>query len=228
MKALGHRIAASSVAHILAEHGLEPAPQRKRQTTWKTFLKAHGDVLAAIDFTTIEVWSNQGLVTYYLLFAMELATRRVEFAGCTTSPETCWMKQVARNLTMAQEGFLAGKRYVLMDRDAKFSEAFRGILLAAGIKAVLLPPRSPNWNAHLERFHGSLKQECLSRRIFFGEGSLRRAILQFMAHYHRERPHQGLGNRLLEGDGEPRPVTGLVRCHARLGGLLKYYHREAA
>src|ERR1022692_5160171 len=99
---------------------IRPAPDRKRQTTWQTFLQAHWDVLAAIDFTTVEVWTKNGLVTFYLLFVLELATRRVHFAGSTTGPDEAWMKQVARNLTVAEDGFLNGKRYVLMDRDAKF------------------------------------------------------------------------------------------------------------
>ena len=117
---LGHEVSDQTVGNILKEHGIEPAPERKRQTTWKTFLQSHWDVLAAIDFTTIEVWTKGGLVTYYLLFVMELATRRVHFAGCTPNPDEPWMQQVGRNLTDAVDGFLRGKRYVLMDRDGKF------------------------------------------------------------------------------------------------------------
>jgi hypothetical protein len=95
---LGYTISDATVGNILKEHGIEPAPDRKRQTTWQTFLQAHWDVLAAIDFTTIEVWTKNGLVTFYLLFVMELATRRVHFAGCTTGPDEGWMKQIARHL----------------------------------------------------------------------------------------------------------------------------------
>ena len=211
----------------MKEHGIEPAPERKRQTTWKTFLKAHWDVLAAVDFTTIEVWGKKGLVTIYLLFVMELATRRVHFAGCTTTPDEMWMKQIARNLTAADDGFLERKRYVLMDRDTKFSAGFRNILEESGVEPVLLPPRSPNLNAHVERFHRSLKEECLEHMIFFGEESLRKAVVQFLEHYHQERNHQGLGNRLVE----PRELgqeTGEVQCRERLGGILKFYYRKAS
>ena len=109
-------------------------------------------MLGAIDFTTIEVWTKSGLVTFYLLFVMEVATRRVHFAGCTTGPDEKWMKQVARNLTDSVGGSLLGTRYLLMDRDSKFSAAFRSLLDGAGVKAVRLPPRSPNLNAHLARF----------------------------------------------------------------------------
>ena len=138
---VGHQISDQTVGNILKAHGIEPAPERKRQTTWKTFIDSHWDVLGAIDFTTIEVWTKGGLVTFYLLFVMELATRRVHFAGCTPNPDEAWMKQIARNLTDVEDGFLKDKRYVLMDRDDKFSPAFREILKNEGVDAVLLPPK---------------------------------------------------------------------------------------
>jgi putative transposase len=128
-----------------------------------------------VDFTTIGVWTRKGLVTYYLSFFMELATRRVHFAGFTVEPDEGWLLQVARNVTDAEGGFLRGKRYLLMDRDGEFSEAFRGTLEAVGVKPARLPARSPNLNAHIERFMRSLKEECLERVIFFGEKSLQAA-----------------------------------------------------
>ena len=149
---VGYHISDNTVKNVLKAHGIEPAPERQRQTTWATFLKSHWDVLAAIDFTTIEVWSKRGLVTYYLLFVMELKTRRVHFAGCTPNPDERWMKQIARNLTDTEDGFLNGKRYLIMDRDTKFCAAFRGILKGEGVNALRLPPRSPNLNANLERY----------------------------------------------------------------------------
>jgi transposase InsO family protein len=225
---LGHTLSDATVGNILKGHGIEPAPDRKRQTTWQTFLQAHWDVLAAIDFTTVEVWTKNGLVTIYLLFVLELVTRRVHFAGSTANPEEAWMKQVARNLTDAEDGFLNGKRYILMDRDAKFSTAYRGILEDAGVAPVRLPPRSPNLNAHLERFMRSLKEECVDRLIFFGESSLRQAVRQFLEHYHTERNHQGLGNRLIGAGAEVGRGTGEVHCRERLGGILRYYYRPAA
>ncbi len=225
---LGHEISDTTVGNILREHGIEPATQRKRKSTWKEFLEAHWDVLGAIDFTTIEIWTKTGLVTFYLLFVMEIGTRRVHFAGSTTSPEEKWMKQIARNLTLAGDGFLEGKRYVLMDRDTKFTTAFRAVWKDAGVKAVRLPPRSPDLNAHLERFLRSLKTECLDRMIFFGEPSLRRATITYLAHYHGERNHQGLGNRLIEPEEGVGQAVGSVRCRKHLGGMLRYYYRHAA
>ena len=225
---LGHTISDQTVGNILKEHGLEPAGDRKRQTTWKTFIKSHWDVLAAIDFTTIEVWTKGGLVTYYLLFVMEVATRRVYFAGCSTNPGEPWMKQIGRNLADTEDGFLNGKRYILMDRDGKFSPAFKGILENEGVNPVPLPPKSPNLNAHLERFMRSIKEECLSRMVFFGEKMLRTAVGQFVDHYHGERNHQGLGNRIIEPGDEVGQENGEIKCRERLGGLLRYYFRDAA
>jgi len=225
---LGHRISDTTVANILKAHGIEPAPDRRRQSTWKTFLAAHWDVLASVNFTTIEVWTRSRLVTCYLLFVMELATRRVHFAGCTPNPDEEWMLQVARNLSDAEEGFLHGTRCLLMDRDAKFSEAFRVILEQAGVKAVRLPPRSPNLTPNLERFMRSVKDECLHRLIFFGEAALLKAVREFVLHFHAERNHQGLSNRLIQPGEEVGRTAGEVVCRERLGGMLRYYHRKAA
>jgi transposase InsO family protein len=215
------------VANILRENGIEPAPVRKRETSWKTFIKAHFDVLAAIDFTTLEVWTQKGLVTFYLLFTMHLSTRRVHFAGCTPNPDERWMKQIARNLTDAEDGFLDGKRYMLMDRDTKFCVSFQAILEDGEVESVLLPPRSPNLNAQIERFFGSLKSECLNRMIFFGESSLRNAVREFIAHYHAERNHQSFQNSIIEPDAEVGTKAGSVECRERLGGMLNYYFRKA-
>ena len=114
---VGYRISDATAANILKAHGIEPAPIRKRTGSWATFLKSHWDVMAAIDFTTVEVWTKSGLVTFYLLLVMELKTRRVHFAGCTTSPDETWVRQMARELTNHEDGFLKGKRYLIMDRD---------------------------------------------------------------------------------------------------------------
>jgi len=225
---LGRAISDTTVARILKQRGIDPAPDRKRQSSWKSFLNAHWDVLASVDFTTIGVWTKKGLVTYYLLFFMEIATRRVHFAGLTPHPDEDWLFQVARNVTDAEGGFLLGKRYLLMDRDRKFSEAFRIALEGSGVKPVRLPPRSPNLNAHIERFLRSLKEECLERMIYFGERSLHAAIVAYLEHFLAERNHQGMGNLLLIPGAEVGQRSGEIRCRKRLGGLLRYYYRKAA
>ena len=138
------------------------------------------------------------------------------------------MKQVARELTNFEDGFLGGKRYLLMDRDTKFCETFRDILQGEGVESVQLPPQSPNLNAHIEKFFGSLKSECLDRMIFFGQRSLQNVVCEFLAHYHGERNHQGLGNKVIEPDEEVGRDHGEIECRDRLGGLLRYYHRKAA
>ncbi len=163
------------------------------------------------------------MVTYYLLFALELATRRVRFAGLTPNPDGLWMTQIARNLTDCQDGFLNGKRYLLLDRDAKFTEAFVHVLEQDGVQCLKLPPQSPNLNAHLERFMRSIKEECLSRMIFFGESSLRRAISTYLEHYHAERNHQGLDNGLIQPESDVPSNVGKIECRNRLGGMLRYY-----
>jgi transposase InsO family protein len=171
---------------------------------------------------------RNGLITYYVLFVMELATRRVQFAGVTTSPDEVWMKQIARNLTASDDGFLLGKRYLLMDRDTKFSAAFRRMLTNVDIRPVRLPPRSPNLNSLVERFWRSLREECLDQMIYFGEAMLRRAVNEFVIHFLRERNHQGLQNRLIEPGEEVGRSAGLIQCRERLGGILRYYFRPAA
>ena len=225
---VGHDITDQTVGNILRDHGIEPTDGRKRQTTWSTFLKAHWDVLAAIDFTTVEVWTKRGFVTFYLLFAMELKTRRVHLAAFTASLGDHFMKQIVRNLTDPFDGFLIDKQYVLMDRDNHFSEAFRTILDESDVMPVRLPPKSPNLNSHLERFFRSLKSEALDRMIFFGEKSLRRAVDSYLDHYHAERNHQGLDNKIIDPGDEIGAIAGQIECHERLGGILKYYYRTAA
>ncbi len=138
------------------------------------------------------------------------------------------MMQVGRNLTDPVDGFLLGKRFLIMDRDKKFAEGFRSLLEAAGTRVVRLPPRSPNLNAYIERFVLSIKSECLDRMIFFGEQSLRRAVTEFVRHYHGERNHQGLGNALIEPEERIGDRQGPVQVRQRLGGMLNYYYREAA
>jgi putative transposase len=226
---LGHQIDKITVRNILRRHHLEPAPQRgKGGMGWAQFLKLHWEVLAATDFFTVEVATWHGLVTYYVLVVMELATRRVQVAGITPHPTAAFMQQCARQLTDPFDGFLRGKRYLIHDRDTKFTQAFEGLLKATGVEPILLPPRSPNLNAHCERFVRSIKEEALKRMIMLGERALYHAIHHYLTHYHTERNHQGLDNRLIAPKGAVGCRTGHVVRQARLGGLLSSYHREAA
>jgi hypothetical protein len=144
---LGHRVSRTTVANILKEHGVDPAPGRRRGISWRTFLQAHWDTISAADFFTVEVWGLRGLVTFYILLVIELSSRRVYFAGATPNPNTAWMMQVARNLADPFDGFVCGKRFIIIDRDRKYCEAFRAMLHDAGTEPLRLPPRSPNLNA---------------------------------------------------------------------------------
>ena len=224
---VGYHITDTTIGNILKARGIEPAPDRKRTGSWATFMKSHWDVMASIDFTTVEVWTKSGLTTFYLLFVMELKTRRVNFAGCTTNPNEEWIKTVARELTNSEDGFLKGKKYLIMDRDATFSKSFRSCLRRDGVKPVRLPPRSPNLNAHLERFFGSLKSESLHRLILFGETATRRAVHAFVTHYHTERNHQGLDNELIIPMARSPDMDAEIETTERLGGLLRSYRRAA-
>jgi transposase InsO family protein len=225
---LGHEVARGTIANILNEHGLEPAPERNRKTTWKEFLSRHWEVIVATDFFTVEVWTRSGLTRFIVLFLIDLSTRRVGIAGIATKVNGSWMDQVARNLCDAGDGFLTGKRYLIHDRDPLFTAEFLGTLAASGVKSVKLPPRSPNLNPHAERFARTIKESCLDRMILFGEGSPRKTIREFVAHYHGERNHQGLGNRLIIPEPSPAGGPGAIRCRERLGGMLNYYDRQAA
>jgi transposase InsO family protein len=225
---LGHDVGRGTIATILRQNGIEPAPDRRRGTTWREFLKAHWDVLAAADFFTIEVWTATGLTRYVVLFVIELATRRVHIAGITAEPDSAWVIQCSRQLTDPVDGFLLGKRFLIHDRDPLFTDTFRETLAATGVETVRLPPKSPNLNAFAERFVRTIKESCLERLILVGEPSLSRAVREFVAHYHEERNHQGLGNVLISPAHDQTPIHERVGCRERLGGLLKYYHRPAA
>jgi putative transposase len=226
---LGYQVSDQTVSNILRRHGIDPAPRRSQNTTWKQFIESHMAVLAGIDFFTVEVLTWRGLVTYYVLSFIHLESRRVSLAGITQHPDQAWMEQMARNATDESWGYLEHRRYVLHDRDTKFCMSFRATLASGGIKPIQLPARSPNLNAFAERWIRSLKQEVLTKLILFGEGSLRRAVNQFIEHYHSERNHQGKRNALLfplieESRHRNRMA---VCCRERLGGLLRYYGRAA-
>jgi len=225
---LGHRVGRSTIARTLKAHGLEPAPERCKKTSWKQFLEAHWEVLAATDFFTVEVWTPTGLVRVVVLFVIELSTRKVEIAGISAQPDGAWMAQVARNLTDVEDGFLVGKKYLIHDRDPLFTAEFRETLASAGIEGLRLPARSPNLNAYAERFVRTIKESCLERMILFGEKSLRRAIQEFVVHYRRERNHQGLDNQLIFPETIDSDRSGPIERRQRLGGMLNYYYREAA
>jgi putative transposase len=158
-----------TIVEILVRHGIEPAPERERKTTWKEFLRQHWELIVAADFFTIEAWTRRGLQRFVILYFMELSTRKVEIALIASSP----------NLTDAVDGLLNGKRYLIHDRDPLFTAEFLSLLAEAGVASVKLPPRSPNLNAYAERFERTIKESCLERMILFGESAVRKASAEF-------------------------------------------------
>jgi putative transposase len=178
---VGHRVGRSTIARILKAHGLPPVPERP--TSWQTFLRAHWGAIAGADFFTTEVWTWRGLVTYYTVFVIDLASRRVHIVGSTSHPDELFMGQVSRTLTAADTGLLRDQCVLIFDRDRKWSEDVRRRLGEAGIRVVQTPVRAPNANAHAERFVRSIKEECLDRMMPLGERHFRRAVTEFVHLY---------------------------------------------
>lgn len=225
---LGLDAYSTTVANVLAEHGLKPAPQRGKSMSWEDFLKTHWDSLAATNFFKVEAWHNFKIVRYLMLFAIDLKTRKLDIVGMTPEPDGLWMKQMARNMTDCFAGPLKDNTMLIHDRGPLFTKAFTNILKASGVSCKKLSPPSPNLNAFAERFVRSIKSECLNMMIFFNEKQLRNAIGQYVEHYNTERHHQRVGNIPIEPvDSEPT-VVGKIQCKQRLGGMLEHYYRDAA
>ena len=220
LKNLEHRVAKSTVRNVLKEHGILSAPQLP--TSWRGFLKAHWGQMVATDFFTVEAWTGRGLSSLYVLFLLDLKTRRVHIAGMTRNPDDRFMVEAVRG----SHSFLQGKRFPICDRDTKFSQRFKAVL-PAGLRMVQTPFQAPNANAYAERFVRSIKEDCLSRMIWFGERQVRKALFEFQEHYHTERNHQGIGNELIEQPPTRQSGEEVVCCE-RLDGLLRHYERAAA
>ena len=182
LRHLDHRVARSTIAKVLKGHGIKPSPDRPM--SWATFVKSHAHLIAAADFFTTEVWTARGLVRHFTLFVIDIATRRVYIAGTTTNPTSAWMEQIARNLTDCENGFLTGRLFFIIDRDAILSPRFKSMLSDTGIEILLTAYQAPNMNACAERFVRSIKWECFDQMIFLGRESLVRAIAEYTAHYH--------------------------------------------
>ena len=228
IKNLGYKVSASTVANIMRRNGFNPSGDRtKGGMTWSEFIKIHKDVIWATDFFTAEVWTPFGLVTYYVLFFIQIGTKKVIIPGITAHPNDDWMTQVARNLT-GWDGELKNAKYLIHDRDTKYSAKFDGIIRSSGIKPIKLPPMSSNLNAFSERWVKSVKSEILEKQVLFGKKSLQYVLREYVAHFHKERNHQGLENTIPFPSEKVGNTKGKIKCNKRLGGLLKYYYRDAA
>lgn len=225
LRKLGHRLGRSTVRDVLRRHGVPPAPARRRQpSTWRSFLRRHQDQLLACDFFTVETFF---LKTVFVLFFIELGTRRVHLAGCTATPTAAWVTQQARQLSwQIQDGEIIA-RYLLRDRDSKFPPGFDAVFRSQGVEVVHTPYRAPAANAIAERWVGSVRRECLDHLLLVSEAHLRHVLTAYIKYYNEARPHQGLDQQT------PMPRNqgaqhGPIRRRDRLGGLLREYYREAA
>ena len=225
---LSINIGRGTIQRILKDHLIEPAPLRRKRISWSTFLKAHWRALVASDFFTVEVWSLKGLLTFYVLFVIDLSTRRICICGITTHPDEAWMLQMSRNLLDPQAGFLRDKKHLIVDRDTKYSAAFRIAFEQEGVGVIRLPPRPPNMDAYAERLVRSIKDECVSKLIPIWSRMLRKSLHEYAEHYHLERNHQGIGNRTVIPLATPVRARDSIDSRRRLGGLLNYYYRAAA
>jgi putative transposase len=230
LKKLGITVAINTIKKILIRNGFHPSPWRTKGD-WAAFMKRHMETLWACDFFTKDVWTVGGKVTYYVLFFIDVATRRVKIAGVTPNPVGPWVEQHARNLAMELAEKEKRVTYLLKDGDTKFTAKFDEVFESEGITVKRLPFASPNLNAHAERFVQAIKHECLNHFVVFGERHLEFLLREYGGHYNTVRPHQGIGNRPLNiiplpTSGPPDPAS--VECDTRLGGLLRHYRRAAA
>jgi putative transposase len=222
LQSLGIAISATSVRTILGRHGLPPAPQRD-ELSWRSFLRQHAATTLACDFFTVETaW----LKRIYVLFFISLERRRVEFVACTANPTGAWVAQQARNLLMTLDDREQPLRFLIHDRDSKFSGSFDQVLRSEGIAVIRTPVRAPNANAYAERWVGSVRRECLDRR------QLEHVLRVYARHYNRHRPHRALALRPPEqADGNPTrlraPAYPQLNRRDLLGGLIHEYEHAA-
>ena len=221
---LGYRIGEGTIRRILAAAGRGPAP-RRASPTWRQFLTAQASGILACDFLHVDTVL---LRRVYVLFVMEIETRAVHVLGVTAHPTGAWAAQQARHLMM-DLGERAGKlRFLVRDRDSKFTTAFDEVFAGNGTRVVRTPARSPRANASAERFAGTLRRECLDHVLILGEQHLRRVLAEYAAHYNGHRPHQGLQQEFpLREPGHVVDVGARIECRQVLGGLISEYRRAA-
>jgi putative transposase len=219
---LGIKVSATTVRSVLLRHGLEPAP-RRAGPTWPEFLRAQAAGILACDFFTIETIT---LRTLYVLFFIELATRRVHVVGATAHPDSAWVNQQARNLAIDDR--LENVRFLLRDRDSKFPGSFDAVFETDGVRVVRTPIRAPRANAFAERFVRTVRSECLDHVLVYGRGHLEAVLRTYVAHYIRERPRRGLALATPLGRVVPvRPSISTVERRSVLGGLIHEYRWAA-
>ena len=225
---LGEGVSATAIRTTLHRNGLDPVP-RRTTTSWRAFLRQQAAGIVACDFFTVDTVSLRRL---YVLFFIEVATRRVHVAGVTAHPDGAWVTQQARNFLLLMEDQCWRLRFLLRDHDAKFCRVFDDVFGSQGVKVVRTPVQAPNANAHAERWIRTVRAECLDWLLIVGRRHLEQVLRVYVEHYNHHRPHRALElqppdptvNLTLLG----RQQNGAVRRRERLGGLLHEYHRRAA
>jgi putative transposase len=224
---LGHPVSATAIRSLLRRHGLPPAP-RRAGVSWRAFLRAHTQGVLACDFFTVETIRLQ---TLFVLFFIEVQTRRVFVVGCTEHPSAAWVTQQARHLAWLLDEEARRPTLLIRDRDAKFPASFDRVFRAAGARVVRLPVRAPRANAVAERWVGTVRRECLDWMLILGPRHLEQVLREYAEHYHTARPHRALELRAPLARGQPARPTRRIReviRHDRLGGLIHEYEPVAA
>ena len=222
LRHLGMEVSASTVWRVLKELGIDPAP-RRTGPTWSAFLRSHAQDILACDFFTVDTVLLKRL---YVLFFIEIASRRVHLGGVTASPDARWTTQQARNFTMSLQDGSKRFAFLIHDRDSKFGGSFDEVLANEGIRVIRTPVRAPQANAYAERWVGTARRECLDQMLIASRGHLRRSLDVYLEHYNRHRPHRALSmdapvpRRHRRSAGKDPPA---IERRDRLGGLIHEY-----
>jgi putative transposase len=221
---LGHRVGEGTIRRVLAGAGLGPAP-RRASPTWQQFLTSQASGLLACDFLHVDTVFLKRL---YVFFVMEIETRRIHVLGVTTNPTGAWTAQQARNLLMDLGGRVDQFRFLIRDRDGKFSRVFDEIFTRSGVRIIKTPPRSPRANCYAERFVGTLRRECLDHLLIYGQRHLRRVLAEYEQHYNAHRAHQSRDQRApLYDPNQPIDLTAVIERRTTVSGLIHEYRRAA-